>query len=559
MKRNIAIFVMSPFAKEKKEKEYTDGHGFCVKSIHTNETALKYIEWKLARNNEKLDKVYAFVSQKVKADDLEPFKQLIGEKSYSITEVELFNNGDLAGSFGAVSMMFDVLKNDLGDELSNSVFHVDMTGGPRHASMLMLALLNMLTYYGTIVGSVIYTNLQNGIVEDARDLIEMFSLVGGTQEFISYGSVDQIKEYFSAGKETTPYMDALLDAMEGVSEAFKVCARYPEMQAELQTLSRVIEWYKKYLNESDLNSIGKQEMFFSKLLPSIEREYREILPTNDQPCDALKIIKWCLHRGFLQQAVTLYTEWIPVYLVENGIVKINDKSIREICEKEKLDWKAWQSHFIQSYKPQEKAEKGTFTSLTMTLKNNKEITVDDLLQEFGEKNKKLADFLNALIEMDEVVKKVHFDVYVKRLPFDNLIRMILEKRKAPQDDFGYFLRKRLLHCKVPSKVVLWALGVTPHLFIKEIFFTELLTGTDQVAAEKKTIAARVAVFKELRADKRITITISEKNFYEFLSSYLNCVYEWRHRFNHAAGNAKGKIGNNEIKQSVLNSLEYLKQ
>ena len=38
------------------------------------------------------------------------------------------------------------------------------------------------------------------IVEDARDILDMFALMSGTQEFASYGSVEQIKRYFAFGK-----------------------------------------------------------------------------------------------------------------------------------------------------------------------------------------------------------------------------------------------------------------------------------------------------------------------------------------------------------------------
>lgn len=569
MGKNIAIFVMSPFLNDAKVKEYTDGHGFKAECIHTNETALKYIEWKLSQNGEKIDKAYAFVSEDVKANHLEKFKALFPQNDYSIRDVQLFNNGDLDGSFTAVCMMFDVLREELQENLVGATFHIDMTGGPRHSSMLMLALLNMLTYYGSEIGLVIYTNFQRHLVEDAKDIIEMFSLMSGTQEFISYGSVDQIKRYFDSGKEKTIYMESLLDAMEGVSEALKICASYPDMQVELQKLANVINLYKQYLSKAKMKGLGKQELFFSKLLPSIEREYSEVLPRDGKDCDALKIIKWCLERGFLQQGITLYTEWLPVYLIDNNIIKINDAAICADCMKQKNDWNTWQNHFVRIYKleksksensvvPDEINNEGEFYNyLHSVLCSNNPIVLENLLQVARGNSEIFTRFLESLIDLDKKVNAENFVRSIYLMNDSNLIKKLLSMSTPGNCDFSHFLTTRINKVGIPSMVVLTALKTTQRSFIKETFFPALVNVREKKADKQDKIAERIETFKLMHESKAISINIREKDFYEFLRNYLNCVQQWRHKFNHAAGKAEGRTGNDEIKEAILHSLEKL--
>lgn len=351
MSKNIVIFVMSPFANNPALNTYSGANGFCEECVHTNETAIKYIDWELSRDGEKIDKVYAFVSQDVKRNHYCRFMELFANKNYPIAEVELYNNGDLQGSFIAICKMFDVIKNDMGAVMSDTIFHIDMTGGPRHASMLMLALLNMLRYYDARVGYVLYTNQQRKIVEDARDILDMFALMSGTQEFASYGSVEQIKRYFAFGKNKSPYMDNLLNAMEGVSEALKISSSYTEMNKVLDDLSKAIDMYKLYLESKNYNA-SEQEVFFAKLLPAIAMEYDEVLPVSGKPANALQIIKWCMKKEFLQQAMTLFTEWVPVYLFENKIIRLKDSRIikeYEQHQKSQQSLVTWQNFFIRRY------------------------------------------------------------------------------------------------------------------------------------------------------------------------------------------------------------------
>jgi hypothetical protein len=135
--RNIIIFVMSPFSYKLAEHEFSDVQGsYHVTTVHTNETAIRYLSWKLQEGGEKLDAAYAFVSDEVQKEHLDRFRQMF--KLLPIQDVRL-DSSRLDAAFRSVSVMFEAIQDFLVQYPEDTVrVHVDMTGGPRHASMLML-------------------------------------------------------------------------------------------------------------------------------------------------------------------------------------------------------------------------------------------------------------------------------------------------------------------------------------------------------------------------------------------------------------------------------------
>ena len=66
MCKNIVIFFASPYKSNAKAETYKDTQGlFTAKCTQTNETALRYISWKLAQQEQKIDAGYAFTTEAV--------------------------------------------------------------------------------------------------------------------------------------------------------------------------------------------------------------------------------------------------------------------------------------------------------------------------------------------------------------------------------------------------------------------------------------------------------------------------------------------------------------
>ena len=57
--------------------------------------------------------------------------------------------------------------------------HADFTGGFRHASMMMLSVMQLLKYRGIRTMSVLYSNRNEQQVENVTDIYRMFNLISG--------------------------------------------------------------------------------------------------------------------------------------------------------------------------------------------------------------------------------------------------------------------------------------------------------------------------------------------------------------------------------------------
>lgn len=422
-KKHIVVFFMSTFQRNKVgyNEALNKYEGVETPCQHTNETALRYL---FAIEQGKIDGVYAFVSESVRRpcnedgsknnegtfSDLQKFFEVCRKEEYvednggpgkgqpiaiieqeslkKIPENGFFREIDVADDLGvedaflAASNMFDKINEDFlaVDGAENVTVHVDFTGGLRNAAMVMLAMVQMLNFSKAKIGRVTYVNFQHKKVQEATELLGMFSMISGAQEFYSFGSVKKIIDYFSKKDMKSEQFNELLKCIKVFSDQLKSCCKYEKMTEAVSDLKAKINTYEQYVmdeaNETELNK-NYREKFFSKLLPTIREQYKGIL--NDDGKNKLPLIRWAVQKGYWQQAIIWTTEWIPKYLMEDTkVIKIRDKGeeeiIRKICSGNNNTWIIWQNKFFYRYKYSRKL-KYKYNSL-----NHKEL-LDKLLDD----------------------------------------------------------------------------------------------------------------------------------------------------------------------------------
>lgn len=382
-KIHLMLLFLSPYLPERDTMKLTNNlflgaGGFSVDDcVHTNESAMRYTIEKLAVP----DKIFMFVSSKVKNElrykdesgnihnttHLEHFKSSMNRLYDNIDFNDLivteeykesnFTTGDLnvkdtdfninAADFEAVVNLSSKIKEfskPYLDARKEVILHVDMTGGFRHASLLMLSVVELLKYSGIKVENIFYANFNNaghiGRVEDAKRIHNVFQLVAGAEAFVKYGSVKVLSEYFEDIQQSEA-LAKLLKSMREFEEVLKLC-RAGMLLDVLKNLKIAIEEYKEDYGDS------MEERLFRELLDTIEHEYSPILK-GDGNENVIEIIKWCAQKGFLQQALTFYTEWIPTYLVNRGIVTPGNKEVKDKCDKDKKPYESWEKFMIVNF------------------------------------------------------------------------------------------------------------------------------------------------------------------------------------------------------------------
>lgn len=226
--------------------------------------------------------------------------------------------------------------NESGDDV---VLHADMTGGLRNASMMMLGVMRLMEYSNIQLGRILYSNWGAGPnrvswVEDAKKVYDFFDLVAGAKEFARFGSVKEIKEYYTGNTNVSVELKKLIDAMESFSENIKLC-HYGEFIDTIKDLKTAIREINNITEEfAGSRNVSESDKLFKILLPTIEKEYGGLLRDD---LNDLEIIRWCVDKGYLQQAMTLFTERVPEYIFDNGILTVGEKYKKEF-EKEYNDY-----------------------------------------------------------------------------------------------------------------------------------------------------------------------------------------------------------------------------
>ena len=572
MAKEIMVFVMSTFSG-RPAIEYNDKDGiFSEMCEHTNEAALKYVSWKLKQENENLAAAFGFVTDEAQKD-FARFQGLFTDYSFAIEQVPLYNNGDMTGSFKSICEMFDVLQKYIGEN-EDVVIHIDITGGPRHSVMLMLALIQMIKFSDAKVGMVVYANVlrkksqsdvQKGMIEDVGDIMDMFTLISGAEEFALIGNVSQIQKYFEPRGNISWCLNSLLDCMENFSETIKVCGSYDSMKEVLSQLKNNITSYENFL-KANRSNLCEQELFFGKLLPKIKNEYADIMPHGGKAATPVQIIRWCAKRKFLQQAVVFYTEWLPDYLIDSKLVEVTEGNVSLECEKHKMDWSSWKIYLFKSYTPPKEtavqqsnksveitADKLNYEDLRKILTAN--LSVNQIAVKVRNKNKKFEAFVENLKKLSKKVTFSNFAQIVKGLNEDDPIKIILKKSAPKNTSFNNYLDKRIRTLFNASDVVLAALLNVSREDIVDLFDLEVVEKEKKSADEKGQ--SRKEIFEQLLQAGILKTKLPKEDLLQFVAQYNEYVGEWRNKFSHAVSEGSDKEKNMSITQAILDSIALI--
>ena len=342
MQENILLMFLSDIKARDGEilkTHYTNLEG---EDTHaTNESAVRY----LLQNNSDgatLSKIFIIASETVREKNIQNYSEQITHLNYFkkrmkkflpnveniITDETIYkyneNNGD-AENLKSVAEMAEKIQNFAKDK--KIILHADLTGGMRHINMMMLDIIRLLEYSGIKIGKIIYSNFATKRVEEVKNIYDLFQLISGVEEFINFGSVKVLQEYYKNQTENiSDALQNLLDAMKNFAEAIKLC-RYGQFKNSVEKLHDAINDFSA--DENNLNDI-----LMARLIEKIKQQYENLIATRGQ--DDLKIIRWCIEKGYLQQALTLYTERVPEYIGEK-FISIDSEEEKKLFQSVKND------------------------------------------------------------------------------------------------------------------------------------------------------------------------------------------------------------------------------
>lgn len=363
------------------------------------------------------------------------FPQLQDENSTFITKINYDEDLPAKKSMQSVVDMAGQIQKDMKSLWKGKkiVLHADCTGGLRHANMMMLSVLRLMQYSGIEIGKILYANFNSKPkrVEEANLIYDTFGLVAGAEEFSNYGSVQAIKKFYNNEELESPELKTLIQAMEQFDDAIKLC-HYGYFKKAIQQLQTAIRNYpalqvaEKESSDETAQTIYYNTSLAATLLPRIKKNYSELLKCEE--LDDLTLIDWCLNHGYLQQALTLYTERIPEVLLdpERHLLRFNPafrEALNVLIEKDSMG-RSENFLIISEFKPEYKKE--LFSNINTTTEKFRKLLRNDIIK-----------FINDQIDLQQVFSDIHgfVDEYPKFKTTDEaFLRKLLLRLKTWEKD-----------------------------------------------------------------------------------------------------------------------------
>lgn len=345
MEKNILLLFLSDVKTKKvddkviiSEVDYENIAG--DKTQITNESALRYL-----LQDFPVDKIFIFASKKVREKilnidgtpkthlqfSLERLKKFLpDDECFFVFDYDEDGSGE--ENLKSVAKMAGVIQKFVGSD-ENVTLHLDLTGGMRHINMMMLELTRLLEYSGLKIDKILYSNYKGaetpGTVEEVQNIYDLFQLMAGVEEFVNFGSVNALDIYYRNKRDNlSEPLKRLLAAMKDFADAIKLC-HYGQFSAAIINLHDAV---KDFAPTDDV-----EDMLMEKFIARIRKDYADLIFPRRK--DDLRVIRWCLDNDYLQQALILYTERIPEYLGEHGVIVLSAeqmKNLKRLADKDRL-------------------------------------------------------------------------------------------------------------------------------------------------------------------------------------------------------------------------------
>ena len=292
-----------------------------ITGILTNEAGIKYLQKSLADKNEKLDKIIALCTQSVLEKTLPNFdnKTTIEYLKDTISDMEIIETSvSTSDSTNDVTKIMELIN----DDSSDNKIYIDITGGMRDTVYTVTLIGRFCEFNNIPVKQVIYAQQNPAIIKDFSANFRILDLLNSMSEFISFGSVTNLANYFKNSENSE--LNALIQSMQSFTNAI-ILGKTTKLEEILRTFKNNIEEFKQSKQTTSTEQIL---LYMTDTIQSKFFSGKEI--------DYLSIITWCLDNNLIQQALTLYTEKIPDYLFNKNILSVTDERKKDLA-KTKLD------------------------------------------------------------------------------------------------------------------------------------------------------------------------------------------------------------------------------
>ena len=343
------IMILSLFSnnRERKVFSYSCPDGRAVEGALSNEPSIKY----LLEDDPAITEILCICSPEARSDSLDYFTDMIGSCYPDRITVTPIDYDDKKTSFENEPLKDILSHTSEGDEIC-----LDTTGGKRNDIMHLLFITRVLSYTGISVRKVVYTQWNPNEVRDITFIARMFDLVEGVQDLSSFGNIGKLRNYYGTPAQDAR-IEALLVSVERLVEAITLC--------KVDYTDELVEEF----NDSLSHAAKCDDVLMRQLLPTFQKKFGK-----DKKLKIPGLIRWCLESGMIQQALTVYVERMPDYLInqrKSEYLTVSQNTLDAVeCDGHHNQYASWLSdnllnlsYSLQRYKAGDGEKEVKFTLL----------------------------------------------------------------------------------------------------------------------------------------------------------------------------------------------------
>lgn len=335
---NILLTNISAFPREVSDFEYevriNGCEVDCVRARHTNESILKVLSHMTkVKNGGGIGKIVALTSKLVlnkkdsRFENLTAYEYVEKVCENSFASMPEIVSIDIETAEGRERSLCEII-NDICSYISDEdVVYIDAAGGKRTITNVIQLLTKLLEYKGVQNPLTLYSDIQNNpkFITDTKGFEQLAVLADAFNEFMTTGKSGLLRRCVRLAGSSEEYR-VLVDAMCDFSDKINL-GKVDGLEETLLRLKTAIEQCKKRESFITIESV-----IIKQFLPVIEHKF--IGDTKKNHIDYIKLVQWCIENDLLQQALTIFTEKVPISIFARGIVKYKGNEQRARKEHE---------------------------------------------------------------------------------------------------------------------------------------------------------------------------------------------------------------------------------
>ena len=345
---NVFLLALSTFPSNHPMVEFTyscsyEGNDYTDSYFYQMEPVIDLLSNHLHKKNEHIDEIILLVTEKT-VEKVENVKIITAdnktntlimsdrENSNMISPLDYFvysfnkrNPGtktkfslhycDSNEKTGSIAKTIHEVLDELRDHKKAKVY-VDIHGGIRSTQQLVSSILSLLHLEGIGISSNNVFNVRKdgyntSFIENAGNTFRIMDFVSGMNEFMSYGRTGSLERFYKTEKKAIDLTaKSPTDASQG-SES-NIVSIFKEIASGIQLCD--INSFENGLDKLKDIDISAQnpDSFLSIFWNDVEANYKGLLGADRTVLDE---IKWCISKGFFQQALTLIESRMPEELI----------------------------------------------------------------------------------------------------------------------------------------------------------------------------------------------------------------------------------------------------